>query len=925
MRFDYRNLIAVALLFGLAAHADDPNSIFQPPQPFDVSGSTVHVDNFPATIAISGPIAASGSIGVSGPIAITGPVAVTGHIAVDSTVLAPDAARESKQDVTNAKLDAAKAVLDSIAAKDFATETTLAGAAASLATIAGRTPALVSGRVPVDGSGVTQPVTGSVAVSGPMSVTNFPAVQAISGYVGQTGGPWSVSGSLGRTWTTSSGTDSMACTQSGTWTVQQGTPPWSVSQSGNWDIRNVTGTVSLPTNACQETGGNLSTIVARTPVLGQAAMSASRPVVVASDQTDLPTYQTDATSSSSFSASSATPTLLALSGRKSAIGVVTGTWTGSLTWGVSYDGATCVNQATYTPALNQFFSTTAANTTINFYPLVGVKAVCVTPTTISSGTAVVRLTATAADTLLPGPFYFKVGSTASQYGLTVGGTDGTNGRPLVLKNATPASSDYGVVNRSLIYDGSANPLASSTSAPSGTEQALIVRPIEKTPVDVDTFGSQLRASRIVQIQADFSQALTNNDVTSTVTGTATVTQASASATLTSSTAVTGSAKLQSNSVLSYTPGRELYSLFTAAFTTPSSANSSQSIGIYDSSNGFFVGFTGTNFGVTHRQNGVDTFTAQASFNGDTLTGTATSMFQRGGVSEALDKTKKNIYRIRYGWLGVAPIRFEILSPDGRWVTFHTIRYPNTSVNPHTYSTTLPITSEVVKSNADATNLLLSTSSWDAGTTGSPGEDLTYLGSLAALNAAVTTNTNGKSTVSFNVQSIGTNQLTVEAQNGDLNWKAVTAYSTDGVSTSVITTNGLYVVPVFGYSQVRIRVSTYVSGTTTIASNASVAVSFVLTSNAQNTKYVHINSATTTVVKSGPGLLFKICVNSLAAGITTTIYDNTAATGTTIGILTTGTNAAGFSGNCLNYDGMNFNTGLTFVTSSSSIDLTVTYK
>jgi hypothetical protein len=46
---------------------------------------------------------------------------------------------------------------------------------ASLSSIDTKTPALVTGRVPVDGSGVTQPVSGSVAI------TNFPGTQAVSG------------------------------------------------------------------------------------------------------------------------------------------------------------------------------------------------------------------------------------------------------------------------------------------------------------------------------------------------------------------------------------------------------------------------------------------------------------------------------------------------------------------------------------------------------------------------------------------------------------------------------------------------------------------------------------------------------------------------------------------------------------------------
>lgn len=43
---------------------------------------------------------------------------------------------------------------------------------ASLASIDGKAPALVSGRVPVDGSGVTQPVSGSVTVSGTVAISN---------------------------------------------------------------------------------------------------------------------------------------------------------------------------------------------------------------------------------------------------------------------------------------------------------------------------------------------------------------------------------------------------------------------------------------------------------------------------------------------------------------------------------------------------------------------------------------------------------------------------------------------------------------------------------------------------------------------------------------------------------------------------------
>lgn len=67
----------------------------------------------------------------------------------------------------------------------------------SLGSIDTKTPALVGGRVPVDGSGVTQPISGTVS-----------ATQGTS--------PWVTS----RNWTLSNGTDSIAAVESGTWSVR---------------------------------------------------------------------------------------------------------------------------------------------------------------------------------------------------------------------------------------------------------------------------------------------------------------------------------------------------------------------------------------------------------------------------------------------------------------------------------------------------------------------------------------------------------------------------------------------------------------------------------------------------------------------------------------------------------------------------------
>lgn len=77
-----------------------------------------------------------------------------------------DFATQSKQDSQITELQSIDAELVTLNATDFATETTVAAILADTAdietaveSIDTKTPALVSGRVPVDGSGVTQPIS----------------------------------------------------------------------------------------------------------------------------------------------------------------------------------------------------------------------------------------------------------------------------------------------------------------------------------------------------------------------------------------------------------------------------------------------------------------------------------------------------------------------------------------------------------------------------------------------------------------------------------------------------------------------------------------------------------------------------------------------------------------------------------------------
>ena len=139
--------------------------------------------------------------------------------------------------------------------------------------------------VPVSGTfwQATQPVSGPLtdvqlrATALPVSGTFWQATQPISGSVSITGTA-AVSGPL-----TDTQLRATAVPVSGTF--WQATQPVSGTVTANAGTNLNTSALAL------ETGGNLAAINSKVPALGQAAMAASRPVVIASNQTAIPTVE----------------------------------------------------------------------------------------------------------------------------------------------------------------------------------------------------------------------------------------------------------------------------------------------------------------------------------------------------------------------------------------------------------------------------------------------------------------------------------------------------------------------------------------------------------------------------------------------------------------------------------------------------------
>lgn len=113
-------------------------------------------------------------------------------------------------------------------------------------------------------------------------------------------------------------------------------------------------------------------------------------------------------------------------------------------------------------------------------------------------------------------------------------------------------------------------------------------------------------------------------------------------------------------------------------------------------------------------------------------------------------------------------------------------------------------------------------------------DRTGSGTIAALNGVVAATTNGCATAQFTVGSLGTAQLTIEGFDGT-NWNTLEGDqdATDAIE-SIITQSGLVTVPCGGFSQVRLRASTYSSGTITVSWNAGPGLALVEVFNSNGT-------------------------------------------------------------------------------------------
>jgi hypothetical protein len=143
--------------------------------------------------------------------------------------------------------------------------------------------------------------------------------------------------------------------------------------------------------------------------------------------------------------------------------------------------------------------------------------------------------------------------------------------------------------------------------------------------------------------------------------------------------INSSAIIKSRRPFVYRAGLGNEVLFTPMFTT-SAASSSQYVGVgigtTSPSDGYFVGYSGTSFGIFHFQASSPGFVARTAWNGDRCDGSAGTNNPSGFT---WDPTKGVPVRIVYPYLGHGNVKFYVQNPTtSEWILFHTIRYANSS-------------------------------------------------------------------------------------------------------------------------------------------------------------------------------------------------------------------------------------------------------
>lgn len=241
------------------------------------------------------------------------------------------------------------------------------------------------------------------------------------------------------------------------------------------------------------------------------------------------------------------------------------------------------------------------------------------------------------------------------------------------------------------------------------------------------FGDAIVAERIPDVIMHFAYGVASTKTTQSVTGTGAISEANAAVTVSSGAGV-GTSDIISDDSIRYHAGFDNYALFTAAFSA-GDAGSYQWIGPHDANNGYAIGQEEGVFKLLRRSGGADV---------EKITIDIDAM-----AWNEFDTTKLNIFRVNYGYLGVAPDIYEVYAgADLGWQTLGTMEVLNEQAIPSIELPVLPITAEAGRTSGSGA-VTITTASWSGGRIGPSGErhPNEISGSLSNSKAAITTELN----------------------------------------------------------------------------------------------------------------------------------------------------------------------------------------
>lgn len=196
------------------------------------------------------------------------------------------------------------------------------------------------------------------------------------------------------------------------------------------------------------------------------------------------------------------------------------------------------------------------------------------------------------------------------------------------------------------------------------------------------FGGTLSLSRVTLFAANFSYGVDTRRTEDRSTNGGTVGFDSNMIAISSGTASNGTGVAQSKRHVRYVAGKDAEIMGTLVFDIPVAGNR-QMGGLFDENDGFAIGYEETEFVVFRKRAGIFVEKVlQENFNIDKLDGNGASQI-------TLNPQTINVFRIVYGYLGIATIYFEIY--DGsKFVPFHKIELANNQSDTHVLNPYLPV-------------------------------------------------------------------------------------------------------------------------------------------------------------------------------------------------------------------------------------------